>query len=262
MADRMTAPQFLAKKAKGEKLTVLTAYDATFAELADEAGVDAILVGDSLGNVVLGYPTTIPVTLTDIVHHLKAVKRGCHRALLIADLPFGSYQAGVPQAVESAVTLMQAGADAVKLEGDYFDEVTAIVRAGIPVMGHLGFTPQSVNTIGGHRVQGRGDSAAKILTQARDLEAAGAFGVVLELIPADLAASITSLIKIPTIGIGAGAHCDGQVQVINDVLGLGSKKYRHAGEFLSGRTLIIDAIRQYRLSVSNGEFPTGENSFK
>jgi 3-methyl-2-oxobutanoate hydroxymethyltransferase len=262
MADRMTAPLFVAKKAKGEKLTVLTAYDATFAELADEAGVDAILVGDSLGNVVLGYPTTVPVTLVDMVHHLQAVRRGCRRALVIADLPFGTYQTGVSQAVESAVTLMQAGADAVKLEGDYFAEVKAIIRAGIPVMGHLGFTPQSVNTIGGHRVQGRGDAAANVLAQAQSLESAGAFGMVLELIPAQLAASITNQVKIPTIGIGAGIHCDGQVQVINDVLGLGSKKYRHAGEFLSGRSMVVNAIREYQQAVSQGQFPTEENSFE
>ncbi len=261
MAERITAPAFVAKKAKGERIVMITAYDATFAEIADEAGFDAILVGDSLGNVVLGYPSTIPVTLGEMVHHLRAARAGVRRSLLIADLPFGSYQAGVNAAVESAVALMKAGADAVKLEGNYFDEIAAINKAGIPVMGHFGFTPQSVHQFGGHKVQGRGDQAESIITATKQAEMAGIFGLVLELIPAELAKRITQELSVPTIGIGAGIECDGQVQVITDVLGLGPMKYKHAGKFMDGRSLVTNALTAYRDAVVNAEFPTEQNSF-
>jgi len=261
MAERITAPAFAAKKAKGERIVMITAYDATFAEIADEAGFDSILVGDSLGNVVLGYPSTIPVTLGDMVHHLRAVRAGVRRSLLIADLPFGSYQSGVTTAVESAVTLMKAGADAVKLEGNYFDEIAAINKAGIPVMGHFGFTPQSVHQFGGHKVQGRGSQADLILSATKQAEDAGIFGLVLELIPAELAKKITTELQVPTIGIGAGVHCDGQVQVITDVLGLGPINYKHAGKFMDGRALVTNALTAYRESVLAAEFPAESNSF-
>ena len=240
---------------------MVTAYDATFAEIADEAGFDAILVGDSLGNVVLGYPSTIPVTISDMVHHVRAARAGVKRSLLIADLPFGSYQSGVNGAVDSAVTLMKAGADAVKLEGNYFDEIAAISKAGIPVMGHFGFTPQSIHQFGGHKVQGRGEKADLIVEATKAAQSAGIFGLVLELIPADLARTISESLEVPTIGIGAGIHCDGQVQVMNDVLGLGTSRYKHAGQYMDGRQLIARALTDYRDAVIRAEFPTQKNSF-
>jgi len=261
MAERITAPSFASKKARGERIVMVTAYDSTFAEIADEAGFDAILVGDSLGNVVLGYPSTIPVTLADMTHHVRAVRTGVRRSLLIADLPFGSYQSGVSSAVDSAVTLMKAGADAVKLEGNYFDEIAAIHKAGIPVMGHFGFTPQSIHQFGGHKVQGRGSQADAILAATQSAEQVGIFGLVLELIPSELARVITDSLLVPTIGIGAGVNCDGQVQVINDILGLGTVRYKHAGQFLDGRNLVRDALMNYRDAVSKAEFPTESNSF-
>lgn len=239
----------------------ITAYDAPFARLADDAGVDLILVGDSLGNVVLGYTSTLPVTLDEMVHHTRAVSTGVKRALLVADLPFGSYQASVSQAVSSAVSLVKAGAAAVKLEGTYTEAIQAIVKAGIPVMGHLGFTPQSVNAFGGFRVQGRGDSAERILREARELDGAGVFAAVLELIPAALAKQITEQVSYPTIGIGAGVECDGQIQVLHDVLGITQDPLKHAKQYLSGRALLTQAMRDYAEEVRAGSFPNMDNSF-
>ncbi len=257
----MTAPKIRAMKGRGEKIVVVTAYDAAFGAMADEAGVDVILVGDSVGNVMLGFDSTLPVTLEQMIHHTAATSRGVKRALLVADLPFGSYQTSPEQAVDSSVALMKAGAHAVKLEGDYVDAIAAIVHAGIPVMGHLGMTPQSVHKFGGFKVQGRGKAACSIIDQGKALEEAGAFSFVLELIPAELAADVTAQVGIPTIGIGAGPDCDGQVQVLHDVLGLSPELFKHAKPYMDGRRLIIEALKNYSSEVRTKEFPTGENSF-
>lgn len=261
MPSRVTAPSLKGFKDRGERIVCLTAYDFPSGQIADQCGVDVILVGDSLGNVVLGLSSTVPVTLDDIVHHLRAVRRGVEHALLVADLPFGSYNASVAQAVESSVRLMKAGADAVKLEGDYPEAVEALVRAGIPVMGHLGFTPQSVNLFGGHKVQGKGDDANRILEIAKHLESAGVFGIVLELMPAETAKLITGSIKIPTIGIGAGIHCDGEIQVFHDVMGLTQKSFKHAKNYTNTYQSFSDAVHTYASEVRNKQFPTSENSF-
>ena len=261
---RFTVPDAKIKKARGEKIVMLTAYDYSAARLADRAGVDMALVGDSLGAVVLGYKNVVPVTLDDIAHHVRAVRRGLKYALLVADMPFGTYQASIEDAVHNAVVLLKAGAEAVKLEGG--EAIAATVRrltdVGIPVMGHLGLTPQSINRFGGHRPQGvLPDDAQRILADARALEAAGAFGMVLETIPADLAAQITASVAIPTIGIGAGAACDGQVQVWHDILGLGGNRaFRHAKRYAEIGELIETAVREYAAEVRDSRFPTRENS--
>jgi 3-methyl-2-oxobutanoate hydroxymethyltransferase len=214
-----------------------------------------------MGNVFLGYESTLPVTLDQILHHLAATKQGVKRALLVADLPFGTYQASVSQAVESSVALAKAGAEAVKLEGEYLHQIKAIVRAGIPVMGHIGMTPQSVHQFGGPRVQGKGDAGAKIVEAARRIQDAGAFSIVLELIPADLAQKITDALEIPTIGIGAGVGCSGQIQVLHDVLGLSKLKFRHARAFTNGYECLLKSIGDYANEVRNASFPGPENSF-
>jgi 3-methyl-2-oxobutanoate hydroxymethyltransferase len=248
-------------RTKGEKVVCITAYDAVFGELADAAGADIVLVGDSVGNTVLGYSSTIPVNLEDMVHHTRAVRRGVKRALLIADLPFGSYQSSTEQAVQAAVALVKAGAQAVKLEGSYTQAIAEIIRAGIPVMGHVGMTPQSINLYGGFRVQGKGDHAQGVLNAAKQVQNAGAFAIVLELIPAALSAQITDLLHIPTIGIGAGVNCSGQVQVIYDVLGLSQTPLKHAKSYVAGREALVSAIKQYTSEVREGVFPGDENSF-
>ncbi|HMS54822.1 MAG TPA: 3-methyl-2-oxobutanoate hydroxymethyltransferase [Fimbriimonadaceae bacterium] len=260
MPGKVTAPVLRSMKAKGEKIAVITAYDYSSALLADAAGVDAILVGDSLGNVVLGYDTTVPVSLEDMERHVAAVSRGTSRAHVIGDLPFGSYQESVSQAVASSVRLMKAGAQSVKLEGAYTEAVEAIVRAGIPVCGHVGFTPQSVHAFGGFRVQGRENGDA-VLDAALALEQAGVYAIVLELIPAALAESITARLSIPTIGIGAGPVCDGQVQVFHDLLGLTSGHFKHAKRYVEAGSILQEAIERYSEEVKNGSFPTSENSF-
>jgi len=247
-------------RASGTRIVCVTAYDATFGALADEAGVDVVLVGDSVANTTLGLRDTIGVGLAEMVHHVKAVRNGVVNALLVADLPFGSYGASVAQTVESAAALMKAGADAVKFEGDYPAEIAACIRAGMPVMGHLGFTPQSVNVFGGHKVQGRGEGGDVIVDQARRMAEAGAFAVVLELVPAALAARITAEVDLPTIGIGAGAGCDGQVQVLHDVLGLSGRVFKHAKPMLNGRNLVLQALKGYAEEVRGGEFPTEANA--
>lgn len=261
MGAKITVPQFRAMREKGQPIVCVTAYDAVLGSLADEGGVDMVLVGDSVGNVLLGYPTTVPVTLEDMVHHTRATRAGVKRALLIADLPFGTYEVSTAQAVEAAVALMKAGAEGVKLEGDYPDVIAACVRAGIPVMGHLGMTPQSVNVFGGHRVQGKGNKGDVILETAQRLEAAGAFGFVLELVPAELAQRITGALSVPTIGIGAGAGCSGQIQVFHDVMGLSTETFRHARAFVHGRDCLLDGVRGYAEAVRQKTFPAEENSF-
>jgi 3-methyl-2-oxobutanoate hydroxymethyltransferase len=257
---RLTVPDFREKKARGERVAVLTAYDATMARLLDRAGVDALLVGDSLGMVVLGYDSTVPVTLDDMVHHTRAVVRGSSHALVIADMPFLTYQTGADDAVRNAGRLIQdGGASAVKLEGGHLIApiVERIVAAGIPVMGHLGLLPQSINQIGSYRKQATGAvEAARLLEDAKALAAAGVFSIVLESIPAELAASVTSSVRVPTIGIGAGSECDGQVLVSYDMLGLFDgfvpsfvRQYAHLAEE------VTNAARQYADDVRRRQFP-------
>jgi 3-methyl-2-oxobutanoate hydroxymethyltransferase len=259
MGKKRTAPSLMALKGK-ERVVCLTVYDVMSAEMADSAGVDLVLVGDSLGNVIQGHGTTLPVELEDIGYHVRAVKRGLNDALLIADLPFGSYQCSTEQAVESAVYLMKCGAEGVKLEGDYPEAIEACVKAGIPMMGHVGFTPQSVNGFGGFKVQGRDDGEA-ILAVSKRLDDAGAFGVVLEMIPADLSMKITQNVHCLTIGIGGGVQCDGEIQVWHDVLGLSAKQYKHAKAFVPGRKLFVEGLERFASEVREGVFPGEENSF-
>ncbi|MEQ1824077.1 MAG: 3-methyl-2-oxobutanoate hydroxymethyltransferase [Fimbriimonadaceae bacterium] len=260
MANLVTAPTILAMKARGEKVVCLTAYDFITGNLAEEAGADLVLVGDSVGNTALGFPTTIPVTLDHMIHHVSATRRAVRRALLVADMPFGSYGASVEQAVNSATQLARAGASAVKLEGTYCDEIRAIVKMGIPVMGHVGMTPQSVNNFGGFRAQGRGEAGQLVIEAAKAIEAAGAFAIVLELIPSELARAITEALSIPTIGIGAGPECDGEIQVIYDLLGFGSHVFKHTKRYIDGGALCREALKHYVDDVRAGKFPTSENT--
>lgn len=261
MSRNVTAPGLRQMMEAGEKIVCITAYDYTSALLCEAAGVDVVLVGDSLGNVIQGHPTTVPVTLEEMVYHTRCVRRGLSSPLLVSDLPFGSYNVSVEQSVASAIELMKAGADAVKLEGDYTEEIRAIRKAGIPVMGHVGFTPQSINEFGGHKVQGRGDAGSAVLAEARAIEDAGAFAIVLEMIPASVSESITRELGIPTIGIGAGAMCDGQIQVWHDVFGMSSRKLKHARWFAEGNAIFGSALSEYILTTKSGEFPSSENSF-
>lgn len=261
MPEQMTAPKVRAMKAAGQAIVCVTAYDAPTAEVARSAGVDVVLVGDSVGNVVLGYDTTIPVTLEDMLHHTRAVARVCKGPLVVADLPFGSYQASSEQAVLAACALVKAGAQAVKLEGRYTESIALIAMAGIPVMGHLGMTPQSVHAFGGFRVQGKGKTANRLKDDALALDQAGAFAIVLELIPSVLAQEITHAVACPTIGIGAGPHCDGQIQVFHDLVGLGSDVFRHAKRYANARTSMVRGLKRYASEVREREFPTEEHSF-
>jgi 3-methyl-2-oxobutanoate hydroxymethyltransferase len=261
MPEKVTAPKLKAMKQRSEKIVCVTAYDAYFGRLMDEAGVDLVLVGDSLGNVLLGYETTVPVTLAQMAYHTAAVRRGVKRALLVTDMPFGSYQSSIAQCVDSAVMLMKEGAEAVKLEGDYYDEIAALTKAGIPAMGHLGMTPQSVNKFGGFKVQGKGAAGREVIDSAKRLEDAGAFSIVLELIPGDLASDVTAEIGIPTIGIGAGPCCDGQIQVMHDLLGLSSERFKHAKRFVEGELIFSEGLKKYKDSVRGKTFPSEENTF-
>jgi 3-methyl-2-oxobutanoate hydroxymethyltransferase len=244
--EKVTVRKVAGSKGQGSRIAMLTAYDYPFAKILDEAGVDIVLVGDSLGNVALGYKNTLPVTLEEMVVHTRAVARGVKKALLVADLPFGSYQASDDKAVASAVKLVKAGAEAVKLEGaGYLTAVRKIIKAGVPVMGHLGFTPQSVNMLG-YAVQGKSQkSKAKILREAKELEKAGCFALVLEMIPEELAAQITKALKIPTIGIGAGRRTDGQVLVTADLLGLYENPPGFVKPIVNLREISLRAIREY-----------------
>lgn len=261
MADKVTAPGLRTIKLSGRKIVCITAYDAIFGALADQAGADLILVGDSVGNTALGYPSTVPVTIQDMVHHVKATRVGVKRALLVADLPFGSYQVSDAQAMEHAISLMQAGAEAVKLEGDYPEVVSKLTKAGIPTMGHLGMTPQSVHRFGGFKVQGKGSAADALLEAAHHLDDAGAFGIVLELVPTEVAARVTDEIVCPTIGIGAGACCSGQIQVLYDILGFGEHTFKHAKLYMNGRDTVLQALREYSDEVRTNKFPSREHSF-
>ena len=262
-----TAATFAAAKAKGEKLSMLTAYDYSTAKLEDESGINGILVGDSLGNVVLGYDDTVSVTMEDMIHHGAAVARGAKNALVVVDMPFMSYEVTVEEAVRNAGRLMKEGrAGAVKLEGGVrvAEQIRAIVKAGIPVMGHIGLTPQSINVFGGFKVQGKSEEAARaLLADAKAVEEAGAFAVVIEAVPAALAQMITDAVSIPTIGIGAGAGCDGQILVYQDMLGMFSdftpkfvKRYANVGEVMR------EAFANYAAEVASGAFPTEEHTYK
>jgi len=263
---RVTIRDIGQMKADGKKIPMVTAYDYTAACLADQAGIPILLVGDSLGMVVLGYDSTVKVTMDDILHHTKAVVRGAKNAMIVADLPFMTYQVDSSQALTNAARLIQeGGAGSVKLEGgeSVADTVHRIVEAGIPVMGHIGLTPQSINTFGGYRVQGRNQlEAAKLMRDAKALEDAGAYAIVLELVPTPLAGLISRRLTVPTIGIGAGPECDGQVQVLHDMLGLFTDFVpRHTHQYAQLAEAIKAAFAQYIQDIEGGAFPTEKQSF-
>jgi len=264
---RVTTTKLARMKKDGEKITMLTAYDYTTAKILDEAGIDILLVGDSLGMVMLGYENTLPVTLDEMLHHARAVGRGTENALLVADMPFLSYEIEAKEAVRNAGRLIkEAGAQAVKVEGgaEIAETIKALVAAKIPVMGHIGLTPQAIHQMGGYKVQGRNSEAAqKLLNDAKVLSKAGIFALVLECIPYQLAKEITGSVEVPTIGIGAGPHCDGQVLVIHDILGLYEeirpkfvKRYRELGSQIKG------AVTEFINEVREGEFPTLKESYE
>ena len=269
---KVTVPELLQRKSLAadstnkKKITCLTAYDYPTARLMDEAGVDVVLVGDSVAMVVLGYESTLPLTIEESLHHTKAVRRGVKRALVVADMPFGTYQGDVNEALSNAVRFVkEAGAEAVKVEGGErrLEVISRLTEAEIPVMGHVGLTPQSVNAMGGYRVQGKTERAAEqLLRDARAVEAAGAFSIVLEGIPRELAAEITKSVRIPTIGIGAGPDCDGQILVLHDLLGLTfqeppkfARRYANVGEVIS------QAVSEYCADVQGGSFPSDAESY-
>ncbi len=261
---RVTVRDLAAAKARGEKWPMLTAYDALTARVFDEAGIPVLLVGDSASMVVFGHDSTIPVTVDDLLPLTAAVVRGTRRAMVIADLPFGSYQAS-PQAALAAATrfLKEAGAHGVKLEGGMrvVHQAEELVAAGIPVMAHLGLTPQSVNVFGGYRVQGRGEDGDRLLQDAKALEAAGAFAIVLECVPAELAARVTASVSIPTIGIGAGPDCDAQVLVWQDMAGLTPQTAKFVKKYADVAGMLGDAARSFGREVSGGQFPGPEHSY-
>ncbi len=262
---RVTVSDLAKAKARGEKWPMLTAYDALTAHVFDEAGIPVLLVGDSAGMVVFGHDTTIPVTLDELIPLTAAVVRGTSRALVVADLPFGSYQSSPEAALTAGVRfLKEAGAHAVKLEGGHrvLRQAEELVAAGIPVMGHLGLTPQSVNVFGGYRVQGRGEDGERLLQDAKALEAAGAFAVVLECVPAELAARVTGAISIPTIGIGAGPGCDAQVLVWQDMAGLSPRTPKFVKRYADVAGVLGQAARSFADEVVGGQFPSEEYSYR
>ena len=264
---RLTIKDLQDMKARGEKIPMMTAYDYTSGKLLEQAGIPLMLVGDSLGMVVLGYDSTVPVTMGDMLHHIKTVVRGTEKAHIVGDLPFMSYHAEVSDAIRNAGRILkEGGAQSVKLEGgqEMAETVNRIVKSGIPVMGHVGLTPQSVNQLGGYRVQGKTISdAIRLMEDTRALEEAGAYAVVLECVPAALAQMITDRLSIPTIGIGAGAGCDGQVQVLHDFLGLFTDFLpKHARRYANLAETIQDAASQYISDVHLGKFPTDKESYK
>lgn len=264
--EKVNAPSLKASKQRSERLVCLTAYDFPTARIVDEAGIDIILVGDSLGNVVLGYGNTVPVTLDEILIHLKAVRRAVQRALLVADMPYGSFHTGADDAVRNALRLVkEGGAEAVKLEGGHkrVQLVKRLVDEEIAVMGHIGLTPQSINKLGAYRVQGKTAVAARqLLDDARALEDAGAFAIVLEVVPREIASLITESISIPTIGIGAGAGCDIQVLVLHDMLGLSfGKLARFVRPYANLNEVITEAVSRYADDVRNGTYPSEDESY-
>lgn len=260
----VTVNTFHKMKTEGDKITWLTAYDYSFASLIDNAGVDAILVGDSLGMVMQGHETPIPVTIEDSIYHTQCVARGVERAMIVGDLPFGSYQISKEQAYENAVRLMQAGAHVIKLEGGdlQVETIRFLTERGIAVCAHIGLTPQSVHALGGFKVQGRGDAAQKLLDDAIAVEQAGAFSVVLEAVPQSLAATITEKLNIATIGIGAGKDCDGQVLVLQDMIGIYPKRSpKFCKNFMQEASSVHEAVDLYVQQVKEGVFPAQEHSF-
>ena len=264
---RLTIKDLQDMKARGAKIPMMTAYDYTSGKLLEQAGIPLVLVGDSLGMVVLGYDSTVPVTMGDMLHHIKTVVRGTEKAHIVGDLPFMSYHAEVSEAIRNAGRILkEGGAQSIKLEGgqEMAETVNRIVKSGIPVMGHVGLTPQSVNQLGGYRVQGKTISdAIRLMEDTRALEEAGAYAVVLECVPAALAQMITDRLSIPTIGIGAGAGCDGQVQVLHDFLGLFTDFLpKHARRYANLAETIQDAASQYISDVHLGKFPTDKESYK
>ena len=264
--EKVSAPSLRLSKQRGERLVCLTAYDYPTARIVDEAGIDVILVGDSLGNVVLGYGNTVPVTLDEILIHLKAVRRAVQRALLVADMPYGTFHTGDNDAVRNALRLVkEGGAEAIKLEGGHkrVPLVKRLVDEEISVMGHIGLTPQSINQLGAYRVQGKTPKAAQqLLDDAKAMEDAGAFAVVLEVVPREIAQMITESISIPTIGIGAGVHCDIQVLVLHDMLGLSfGKQARFVRPYANLREVITDAVSRYADDVRNGTYPSEAESY-
>src|SRR5882724_11428550 len=264
--EKVTAPSLKASKERAERLVCLTAYDYPTARIVDEAGIDIILVGDSLGNVVLGYGNTVPVTLDEILIHLKAVRRGVQRALLVADMPYGSFHTGADEAVRNALRLVkEGGAEAIKLEGGHkrVELVKRLVDEEISVMGHIGLTPQSINQLGAYRVQGKTAKAAReLIDDAKALEDAGVFAIVLEVVPREIAQMITETVSIPTIGIGAGIHCDIQVLVLHDMLGLSfGKQARFVRPYANLREVMTDAVSRYADDIRNGTYPSEAESY-
>jgi 3-methyl-2-oxobutanoate hydroxymethyltransferase len=264
---KITVQDFLKKKAENRKITMLTAYDYPFAKIVDEAGIDAIIVGDSVGMVVQGLENTLPVTMDEMVYHTKIVSRAVNKALIIGDLPFMSYQASVADAVRNAGRFLKdAGASAVKIEGgaEVAQHIKAMTKSDIPVMAHIGLTPQSIHRMGGYKVQGKTEESAKrLIEEAHVTEDAGAFSLLLEAIPMELAKKITEELSIPTIGIGAGPYCDGQVLVLHDVLGLFERFLpRFAKRYANLRDEALNAIKVYKEEVEKGIFPSEEQSFK
>ena len=264
--QRVTVRSLAQRKAKQQPITMLTAYDFTFARIFDQAAIDMLLVGDSLGNVVQGAETTLPVTLDEVIYHTRLVVRGANRALVVADMPFGSFQVSSEEAVRNAIRFIkEAGAQAVKLEGGVAmaDTIRRIVAAQIPVMGHVGLTPQSVHQLGGFRVQGRGDvGRMQVIEDALAVQEAGAFAVVLEGIPADLGREITERLTIPTIGIGAGADCDGQVLVMHDLLGLNDWSPSFVKQYANLGAIASQAVRAYADEVRHRKFPDEKHSYR
>jgi 3-methyl-2-oxobutanoate hydroxymethyltransferase len=260
----ITINDLRAWKQAGKRFTMLTAYDFPTARILDEAGIPVLLVGDSVGNNVLGYTTTLPVTMDDMLHHTKAVTRGARHAMVVGDMPFGSTQVSVSDGVRNAVRFLQeGGAHAVKVEGAQIELIHTLVDLGIPVMAHVGLTPQSVHGMGGYKVQGRGEEAATtLLEQAHSLEKAGAFAIVLEGMPTDLGTSITAELHIPTIGIGAGPGTDAQVLVVNDLLGLNEHEPKFARPYADLRRVITDAVTAFARDVEDGTFPDEEHSYR
>ena len=261
---RLTLRDIAALHASGARITMLTAYDASFARVLDAAGVETLLIGDSLGMVIQGRDSTLAVTLEETAYHVECVARGSKRAFILGDLPFGTYQEGPPQAFRSSARLMAAGAQMVKLEGgtSMAETVRFLTERGVPVCGHVGLVPQSVNTLGGYRVQGRDEAGAKrIADDVKSLAEAGASMVVLEAIPAALAAELTASVGIPTIGIGAGPACSGQVLVTYDMLGISDRSPKFVRNFMQGAESVADAASRYVAAVKDGSFPAGEHSY-
>lgn len=265
MTDKITPGKFQNMKRKSEKITILTAYDYPTAKILDRAGVEAILVGDSLGNTVLGYENTLNVTMEEMLHHSKAVSRAIENTFVIGDMPFLSYQTSVEKAVQNAGRFVkEANLEAVKVEGgmESIEQIEKIIEAGIPVMGHLGLTPQRILQFGKYRTRGKSaEEAQKIISDAKKLEEAGVFSIVLESIPSELAKTITEKIEIPTIGIGAGPHCDGQVLVLYDILGLSELSPKFVKKYTDLNASIEKAVEKFRDEVKSGKFPDSEHSY-